>query len=105
MTEIECVKYHAINKGSVLGSANIYIPKWGIEIFNITLFQKDGKRWISLPSKDTLAPDGTRKFFPYFRFKNPEHFNAFSLKVQRAIEVFCQETHKEENLFDADIPF
>ena len=87
MTEIVCTKYHSINKGSVVGSANIYIPKWGVEIYGVTLFEKDGKRWVSLPQKE-ITKDGEKKYLSFMRFKEKSHMEAFGEKVKDAIDKF-----------------
>jgi len=34
---IECIDFKEINKGLLVGFANIFVPQWGVEIFNIQL--------------------------------------------------------------------
>lgn len=85
MSEIECSKYTPIEKGALKAAVNIYVPKWGVEIFGIKLFEKNGNKWINLPSRE-YEDNGEKKYFSYIRFKDKAHFEAFSSKVKEAID-------------------
>lgn len=82
---IECLKYIPLNKNNCLGIASIFVPKWGIEIHGISLHEKDGRRWINFPSR-AYEKDGVKKYQPYFRFPNNDHYNLFCKTVKEAIE-------------------
>jgi len=89
MMEIECVSYKHIGKGVIMGYAHIFIPSWEMDIYNIQLCQKNGKRWINFPSREVTDESGNIKYFPYFRIRNPQHFGIFSEKVKKAIDEHC----------------
>lgn len=80
-----------------MGAASIFVPKWGIEIHGITLHQKDGKRWINFPSRQ-YEKDGEKKYMPYFRFPNKDHYSLFCDAVKKAIE-----RHAEKESLDKDL--
>ena len=90
MSEIECLSFKTMPKGAFVGVAKIYIPKWGVEVSDIKLFQKDGKRWVGFPSKEYQHPEtGEKKYAPYLRFRDKNHAELFSKVVVDAIEGFC----------------
>lgn len=83
-------------KGTLLGFADIFVPKWGVEIYGLTYHQKDGKRWVNFPSRE-YEKDGEKKHMSYFRFPEPGHYNLFCEKVKEAIELKIKETQGENN--------
>lgn len=101
MSQIECVRYTPVNKGTLLGFAKIYVPKWGIEIDGITFHEKNGAKWVAMPSKP-YEKDGEKKYAPYFRFREKEHYDLFCQRVKEAIEGHAGNPPKppqQENLF------
>lgn len=90
MSEIECTSYKDMNKGIMKGYATIYVPKWGLEIFNIQMCDKDGARWINFPSRQA-EKDGETKYFPYIRFRKKEHLEMFSKKVWEAVDRYLKQ--------------
>lgn len=88
--EITCTAFKQVNKGVLVGFANIFVPKWGVEIYSISLFEKNGKRWISMPSREYEDKnDGEKKYMPYIRFKEKSHGDLFASKAMDAIVKFC----------------
>lgn len=85
---IEVLKYKEINKGAMLCSLSVFVEKMGIEINDIIIFQKNGRRWANMPSRQ-YEKDGETKYFPYLRFRERDHQNAFSDQVVRAMEDYC----------------
>lgn len=101
---IECIKYKAINKGSFLGFADIYIPKTGQEIYGCKLYQKDGRRWVSLPSNEFINEQGEKKYAPMMKYRDPEHQKLFLEACVKAIEAKCAEPVSNDNV-DGEFPF
>lgn len=73
----------ATNAGSLLLIAGV--DKWDLEINGITLFEKDGKRWINFPSKEYMK-DGQKKYAPTFRFRDKKNFEKFCEVVKAEID-------------------
>lgn len=66
---MEIQNYKSINKGCLIGKFDIEIKEWGeLKICDCTVFEKDGKRWISLPSRQFESKDGTKKHFSLVKF-------------------------------------
>jgi hypothetical protein len=104
---IECLNYKPINKGSLLGFADFFVPKMGLEIYGCSLFQKDGRRWINFPQKETTDEMGVKKYFSHLRFRDKAHMEAFSKVAIEAIDKFCMEKHANKPQDDEEetIPF
>lgn len=101
--EITCTAFKQVNKGVLIGFANIYIPKWGVEIFGVSLFEKNGKRWISMPSREYEdKTDGKKKYMPHIRFREKSHGDLFASKVMDAIVKFCGECPRQDSIFEQE---
>lgn len=49
--------YEAINKGALLGRAKVRLP-CRLEISDIGVFEKDGRRWVQMPAEIVRDRDG-----------------------------------------------
>ena len=92
---IECTNFKSYQKGSLQGFADIFVPAWGVEIKGLSLFMKDGKRWITFPAKEYENTSGEKKFIPYINFQNKEYMYGFAKQTKEAIDKWCKEN--EEN--------
>jgi hypothetical protein len=105
---IECLRYISINKGTLLGYADLWVEKMGIEIFGCSLHQKDGRRWVNLPSREYKDKNGETKYQSIIRFRNKSFYERFCKKAKEAIEKKCTEEVKEpqQNIcYDEECPF
>ena len=93
---VKCIKYKSYVKGTLLGFADIFVPKWGVEIYSLTYHQKDGKRWVNFPSRE-FEIEGEKKRMSYFRFPDSGHYTLFCEKVKEAIETKIKETQGKKN--------
>lgn len=80
---MKIIQYKPVDKGATKGYITLFVPKWELTIYNITLYEKDGKMWISFPSK-SYEKDGQTKWFSFMRFEKPEQMEAFSAQVINA---------------------
>lgn len=105
---IECMKYNPVNKGSLVGYADIYVTKWDWEIYGCSLHQKDGKRWVNLPQKEYQDKQtGEKKYAFVNRFRNKNNFEAFQKAVKEAIEKKAAESsyQQPEPEINDELPF
>jgi len=105
---LECTHYFPINEGYKLGKATIRIPKWKVTIPGFVLMQKDGKRWVNLPSRKVTSKDGEVKYPPNMWFDDKETKDQFLELVKKAIEDHASQTNLEENVKvneNEEIPF
>lgn len=102
---IECTSFRSYEKGCLQGFANLFIPKWGVEIYGATLNMKDGKRWVNLPSKE-FDENGTKKYIPIMKFRDRGLSEKFSELAKKAIEDYCAKNPQPEliaNPFNEEI--
>jgi len=100
---MKVLKYKEFNKGSLLGFLNLNIPKWGITINEIGVFQSNGRRWVSLPSR-MYEVEGEKKYFPYICFDEKTHKDAFSDAVIKALDEFSSAQPIKESV-EMELPF
>jgi len=112
--QIECIRFKHIGKGALLGFADIYVPSFGLEFYGCSVFQKDGHKWMSFPSRETSVDEnGKKKFWPHVRFRKRESMDAFCISAMTAIEKKMRETPQQEQTIsvfpflsnDSELPF
>jgi hypothetical protein len=57
-----------IKKGCLQAKFDVSIPEWGLTIRDMTLFQKDGKKWLGMPNRQYQGKDGKPKNFEFIVF-------------------------------------
>ena len=93
---VECMNYKPVNKGSLLGYADLFVPKTGLEIYGCSLHQKEGRRWVNFPSKEyTDSKTGEKKYASIVRFREKAHMEAFIKVAKEAIEKKCAEQNSQ----------
>lgn len=105
---MEILRHRPINKGSVVCGFSMKISKWGLIINDCTLFDKNGRRWISFPQRQ-YEDKGEKKYAPYLQFEQKAHMSAFQDKVIAALDEYIA-THSalppvEKNDAQGDLPF
>ena len=88
---IQCRKFKSFQKGSLQGFADLYFPKWGVEVKGCTLHMKEGKRWVNFPSKEFDNDKGEKVYMSLIKFESKDHYMAFSREAKEAIELWCRE--------------
>lgn len=104
---IECMRYKPINKGTLLGYVDLYIPKMGLEIYGCSFHQKDGRRWINFPSKEYTDEQGEKKYSATVRFREKSQMEDFSRVAKEAIEKKCAEQSHcyQPDFLHEELPF
>jgi len=99
---IECMEFKSHPSGALLGFANYRLPKMGIELFGCGVFSKNGRRWVSTPSREYQDPEsGEKKYIAIMRFSEKSHQEAFSKSALEAMDAWCA---KEAGPSAADEP-
>ena len=81
--------YKAIGKGAMVASFNLTLPKMGdFQIRGITLFESNGKRWITMPSRayDDPADPSKKKYFAYVGFEDRAVNQKFQDSVMKVLD-------------------
>lgn len=88
---MKVLEYKAINKGSILGSMSMQMEEWGgLIIRDMLVMQKDGKRWISFPSR-SYEKDGKKEYFHYVRFEDKGKHDQWQLKAFKSLEDYAKQ--------------
>ena len=83
------LRVNKVDKGSLQFTLDISVPKWGnFAVYGLQIMQKEGRRWLSFPSKKVELPSGETRFLPYCRFESRETHDAFSSKVFESLEAW-----------------
>jgi len=69
-----------LNRKSLVGSFDLEMPS-GLIVRGAMLFEKDGRRWVSFPSKEWTKQDGTKGYFPLLEFASREIGDKFQKQV------------------------
>lgn len=87
---IECMEFKAHESGALKGFANFRVPKMGIELFGCSIFMKDGRRWMSLPSREYVDREtGDKKYISIMRFMEKEHNDSFCKAALHSMDQWC----------------
>jgi hypothetical protein len=65
---MELMNFKTINKGCLLGKFDVKITEWGLTIRGCSYFEKEGKRWVGMPSNRIENKDGSIKNFDHVVF-------------------------------------
>lgn len=93
---IECINFKSYKEGCLQGFADFYISKWKAEIYGCKLYSKDGRRWVTLPSKEYINDEGEKKYSYIFRFRESKDFKVFMEHAKLAIDKWCYENFPED---------
>lgn len=91
---IVCLKYRPVNKGTVLGYFDIFLSKQHLEIYDCVLLQKDGKRWVAMPSRKFTDEKGNEKYRPIVRINDKDLEHKFIEATKKAVDDFLGEKNE-----------
>lgn len=86
--QIECVSFREINAGNFVGFADLYLNEFGLELYGCTLYKKDEKRWINLPTRSYKSKDGQDRYSQVVRFREQSAYRDFCTLAKQAIDAF-----------------
>jgi len=67
----------------------------GLQIRNWTLYEKNGKRWLTAPSRE-YEKDGKKKYFPLVGYEDKEANDQFLGRVMEALKEFLNNGGQHE---------
>jgi hypothetical protein len=69
-----------LNKNSLRGFFDVELPS-GMKLNGCTLLEKDGKRWIGLPSREWQKTDGSKSYVPIVEIPDRDARDKFNAAV------------------------
>ena len=93
---VRCVDFKPVQRKTLLGFATVYVAEMRMQIADVAIHERDGRRWAQLPSKPILDANrevkrddaGKPVYVPVFKFDSKEVERAFSRAVIRAVEEY-----------------
>jgi hypothetical protein len=93
---IEVIEFRELRRNSLLGFAKIRVAEWHLVISDVAIYEKDGRKWAQLPSKQLLDKnsgeplrdaDGKPRYVRLLQFDDRTISDRFSDSVVRAVEA------------------
>jgi hypothetical protein len=88
--------FKPLRSNTLYGFCDIAIPEMLLRIFDLTVHEKNGKRWASLPSKPQITREGTARkdrgktaYSPVLEFTGSATRSAFSDRVIASLLEFA----------------
>jgi len=100
---IEIVSFRKFEKNTLQGFVIVRMTSVGLEIRDCTLHEKDGCRWISLPSKPYTKEDGSTGYSYIVAFPEKRIYEQFQKATLAALDEYLKSVPKESK--PDDIPF
>ena len=82
--QVEIVECRRFEKNTLRGFLKLRLPAAGITIKDCTLHEKNGDKWVGLPSR-SYQQDGQTKYARIFDFDSREARDAFQAAALRAV--------------------
>lgn len=82
---MDIINFKEINKGCLQAKFDVSIAEWGLVIREVTLFEKEGRKWLGMPNRQYTSKEGQSKSFDLVFFdKNtrPKFQKAVIEKIQ-----------------------
>ncbi len=89
---IEITKFKKYQKNTLQGFADIRLTGVGLEIKEVCVHLKNGKRWLSLPAKPYKKDDGSTGWARMLDFFDKARWDQFQAAALKALEPHIGET-------------
>src|SRR5258707_9408450 len=73
-----------IRKNTLIATADLTIPRWRLVIRGAMWFEKNGKEWIALPSREWVDQNGDKKYATIIEFSDRETADRFQIAALNA---------------------
>ena len=87
--ELLVTNWKPCEKNTLRGFLSLTLPS-GLVLKDCTLHQKDGARWIGLPSKKYSKPDGSIGYSPLVEFNDGNTRRRFKAAALAAVDRFME---------------
>ena len=93
---LRCIDWRPCERGTLRGFADLFLPSLHLEIRDIAIHEKNGKRWAQLPARPQLGrnrelvrdPSGKVQYATILKFSDRPTADAFSRAAVTAIQNF-----------------
>ncbi len=92
-----------IGKNNIVSSFSVVLEDLGMIIRDLTMFEKDGKRWANLPCR-VYDSEGVKKYYSFVVFEPKEKYIDFQNEVRKAYDLVMGQPPKVVSIDDG-LPF
>lgn len=85
---IQIVDFRFHQKNTLQGFLTVLLSDVGLEIRDIALHRRDGKRWLQLPAKPYKKLDGSRGWSYILTFNRKQDFHLFQEVTLKKLDIF-----------------
>lgn len=86
---LACTSWKPVAKGSLVGFADIVLPRAGIRFLGCALYEQDGTFWVAPPARERRGSDGSRSgWVNIVEFTSKEARRAWNAAAVAAIQDF-----------------
>ena len=103
---VECKFYRPTQRNGFLQAhLDLYFPEMGVTFKDLSLWEKDGKRWLNMPARSYQDKTGNKKYAPYIVFDDAKYWG-FQEAALKGIATFAAKGQSpSEPSVDDGIPF
>jgi len=91
---LEIVEFRPHQKNTLQGFLTLRFTNVGLEVRDLALHKKNGKRWLQLPSKPYTKPDGSQGWSYIVNFYEKERYYQFQDVALKALDAFLRDTRR-----------
>ena len=95
--DVKISDFRKHEQNTLQGFLSIRFPLMGLEISDVALHQKNGKRWFQLPAKPFTKPDGSKGWNYILSFYEKPQYEKFQEMALKALDDFQRETGRNQN--------
>ena len=101
---IEIKFFRKYEKNTLKGFLTVLLQPSGIEIRDLTLHEKNGKRWVNMPNKP-YEDEGETKYSYIVFFPDKDRAQKFQEATLKALDKYRPPEPDPEPIEDDDLPF
>jgi len=94
---IEVTDFRPYRKNTLQGFLTILLPSVGLEIRDLGLHEKNGKRWLQLPAKPYTKPDGGQGWSYIVSFPEKNRYNQFQDVALKALDDYQRQARRNSS--------
>ena len=92
--DIKIISFDPYSGKTMIGFLAVRLPDVGLEIRDIALHKKNGKRWLQLPVKPYKKKDGGKGWSYILNFHKKEQYNKFQEATLKALDAFQRQDRR-----------
>jgi hypothetical protein len=89
---IEIIDFRPIEKNTLKGFLTARLTSVYLEIRDLALHEKEGRKWIQLPAKPYKKDDGGQGWSYIVRFYEKNKYHQFQELALKALDVYLKES-------------